>query len=162
GGYVRAAPSVPPGHSYFPHCTRQERAIISIRGPRAMTYALKHNTQKTVGKGAHWPLGATLTPEGVNFAVYSQHASDVFLLLFDRPDADPTDIIQLVNRDRFIFHGFVNGVRAGQLYGYKVRGEYRPEWGLRFNDAKLLMDPYAKAVTGKFRNVDNLLLAYDA
>src|SRR4029453_10917852 len=47
------------------------------------------------------------------------------------------------------------------LYGYKVRGEYRPERGLRFNEAKLLLDPYAKAVTGKFRNVDNLLLAYD-
>ena len=45
---------------------------------------------------------------------------------------------------------------------YKVRGEYRPELGLRFNDAKLLLDPYAKAVTGKFRNTDNLLLAYDA
>jgi glycogen operon protein len=55
----------------------------------------------------------------------------------------------------------VEGLRAGQLYGYKVRGEYRPEWGFRFNDAKLLLDPYAKAVTGKFRNVDNLLLAYD-
>jgi isoamylase len=55
----------------------------------------------------------------------------------------------------------VNGARAGQLYGYKVRGEHRPEWGLRFNDAKLLLDPYAKAVSGKFRNSDNLLLAYD-
>ena len=56
----------------------------------------------------------------------------------------------------------MQGVGAGQLYGYKVRGEYRPECGLRFNDAKLLLDPYAKAVTGKFRNIDNLLLAYDA
>src|SRR5262249_38625767 len=46
-------------------------------------------------------------------------------------------------------------------YGYRVRGDYRPEHGLRFNDAKLLLDPYAKAVTGKFRNIDNLLLAYD-
>jgi isoamylase len=55
----------------------------------------------------------------------------------------------------------VNGLKAGQLYGYKVRGEYRPEWGFRFNEAKLMLDPYAKAVTGKFRNVDNLLLAYD-
>ncbi|MBZ5563469.1 MAG: glycogen debranching protein GlgX, partial [Acidobacteriia bacterium] len=54
------------------------------------------------------------------------------------------------------------GLKAGQLYGYRVRGEYRPEWGLRFNDSKLLLDPYAKAVAGKFRNVDNLLLPYDA
>src|SRR5262245_28996722 len=107
-----------------------------------MSNPLKHRTEKTVGKGFHYPLGATVTPEGVNFAVYSQRASEVFLLLFDRPDADPSDIIQLVNRDRFIFHGFVNGVGPGQLYGYKVRGEYRPESGLRFNEAKLLMDPY--------------------
>jgi glycogen operon protein len=55
----------------------------------------------------------------------------------------------------------VKALKPGQLYGYKVRGEYRPEWGFRFNQAKLMLDPYAKAVTGKFRNVDNLLLAYD-
>jgi isoamylase len=127
-----------------------------------MAYDLKHRTTKTICKGSYFPLGATLVPGGVNFAIYSKNATEVFLLLFDKPDGEPTDIIQLQNRNRFIWHGLVEGVRAGQLYGYKVRGEYRPEWGLRFNDAKLLLDPYAKAVTGKFRNVDNLLLAYDA
>ena len=123
---------------------------------------LEHSTGKTFAKGRHYPLGATVTPDGVNFAVYSEHATDVFLLLFDEPDADPTDVIQLVNRDRFVWHALVRGLRPGQLYGYKVRGDYRPEWGLRFNDARLLLDPYAKAVTGKCRNVDNLLLPYDA
>jgi isoamylase len=127
-----------------------------------MAYDLKHRTTKTVAKGSHFPLGATLAPGGVNFAIYSKHATEVFLLLFDKPDGEPTDIIQLLNRDRFVWHGLVEGPRAGQLYGYKVRGEYRPEWGFRFNDAKQILDPYAKAVTGKFRNVDNLLLAYDA
>jgi isoamylase len=127
-----------------------------------MAYELKHRTEKFLAKGTHVPLGATVTPEDVNFAVYSQHAADVFLLLFDEPDGDPTDVIQLVNRDKFVSHALVRGIRAGQLYGYKVRGEYRPEWGLRFNEAKLLLDPYAKAVTGKFRNISNLLLAYDA
>jgi len=126
-----------------------------------MSYELKHRTTKTIAKGTHFPLGATLTPDGVNFAIYSKNATEVFLLLFDKPDGEPTDIIQLVNRDKFIWHGFVKGLRAGQLYGYKVRGECRPEWGLRFNEAKLLLDPYAKAVTGKFRNTDNLLLGYD-
>ena len=126
-----------------------------------MPYELKHRTTKTVEKGRPFPLGATLTPDGVNFAVYSKHATEVFLLLFDTPDGEPTDIIRLPSRDKFIWHALVKGLRAGQLYGYKVRGEYRPEWGLRFNDAKLLLDPYAKAVTGKFRNTDNLLLAYD-
>ena len=108
-----------------------------------MAYELKHCTRKTVTKGANYPLGATLTPDGVNFAVYSQKASSVFLLLFDAPDADPTDVIELRDRDKFVWHTHVKGVKAGQLYGYKVCGEYRPEWGLRFNEAKLLLDPYA-------------------
>src|SRR4029453_847993 len=110
----------------------------------------------------HFPLGATLTPDGVNFALYSKNATEVFLLLFDKPDGEPTDIIQLVNRDKFIWHALVKGLRASQLYGYKVRGEYRPELGFRFNEAKLLLDPYAKAVTGKFSNLDNLLLTYNS
>ena len=127
-----------------------------------MAYELKHRTTKSIDKGKNYPLGANLGPDGVNFAVYSQHATEVFLLLFDKPDGEPMDIIQLVNRDKFIWHALVRGLSAGQLYGYKVRGDYRPGWGLRFNDAKLLLDPYAKAVTGKFRDVDNLLLAYES
>src|SRR5690349_12833534 len=113
-----------------------------------MPQQLEHRTAKTVTRGMHYPLGATLTPTGVNFALYSQHASEVFLLLFASDDDDPTDVIRLEERDRFVWHAHVEGVGAGQLYGYKVRGEYRPEWGLRFNDAKLLLDPYARAVTG--------------
>jgi len=127
-----------------------------------MPYPLEHRTMKVVTRGAHYPLGATNTPNGVNFALYSQHATEVFLLLFDNADGDPTDVIQLQERDKFVWHAHVNDVKAGQVYGYKVRGEYRPEWGFRFNDAKLLLDPYAKAVTAKFRNIDNLLLSYDA
>jgi isoamylase len=127
-----------------------------------MPNELKHRTTKIIEKGRYFPLGASLTPDGVNFAVYSQRAAEVFLLLFDQPDREPTDIIQLGNRDKFIWHALVRGVRAGQLYGYKVRGEYKPDWGLRFNEAKLLLDPCAKAVTGKFHNTDNLLLAYQA
>jgi len=127
-----------------------------------MAYELKHRTNRVVTNGTHYPLGATPTPDGVNFAVYSQKATNVFLLLFDTPEGEPTDIIELQEREKFVCHAHVKGVKAGQLYGYKVRGEYRPEWGLRFNDAKLLLDPYAKAVTGKFRNKDNLLLAYDS
>jgi glycogen operon protein len=86
----------------------------------------------------------------------------VFLFLFDTADGEPTDVIELHDRDRYIWHTRVPGLKAGQLYGYKVRGEYRPEWGFRFNDSKLLLDPYARAASGKFRNIDNLLLPYDA
>jgi glycogen operon protein len=70
-------------------------------------------------------------------------------------------VIQLRERDKLIWHAKVQGLKAGQLYGYVAGGDYRPEYGLRFNENKLLLDPYAKAVTGKFRNTDNLLLAYD-
>ncbi|MBV6433155.1 MAG: Glycogen operon protein GlgX [Bryobacteraceae bacterium] len=124
--------------------------------------SLEPHTTRIVEKGATFPLGATLSPAGVNFAIYSKHAAEVFLLLFDTPEGDPTDIIPLRHRDRFIWHSFIGGLKAGQLYGYKVRGDYHPRWGLRFNESKLLLDPYAKAVTGKFRNTDNLLLPYDA
>jgi glycogen operon protein len=126
-----------------------------------MEYRLEHRTNKKVSAGRFYPLGATLTPDGVNFALYSQHASEVFLLLFDRPDGDPTDVIRIENRTRYIWHTFVHGLKAGQLYGYRVRGEFLPARGLRFNENKLLLDPYAKAFSGKARNQDNLLLAYD-
>ena len=119
-------------------------------------------TTRTVVKGHEYPLGATVVDGGVNFAIYSRNASAVFLLLFDTPTGEPTDVIQLHDCTKFIWHAEVRGVKPGQLYGYKVQGEYRPEWGLRFNDAKLMLDPYAKAVTGKFTNTDNLLLAYEA
>jgi glycogen operon protein len=123
---------------------------------------LTHRTTKEVKPGSSFPLGATLDAGGVNFALYSKHATAVFLLLFDEPGGEATDIIRLQERHKLIWHAHVGGLKAGQLYGYKVSGEYRPEWGLRFNDSKLLLDPYAKAVTGKFQNADNLLLPYDA
>ena len=126
-----------------------------------MPEPLAQKTTKVLDEGAYFPLGATVSAEGVNFAVQSKNAAAAYLLLFDSPDATPTDVIEMTHRDKDIWHVFVHGLRPGQLYGYKMGGDYTPESGLRFNDAKLLLDPYAKAVTGKFRNVDNLLLAYD-
>src|SRR6185369_14061285 len=106
---------------------------------------LSQRTTKTIRKGREYPLGATPVAGGVNFALYSRHASAVFLLLFDDPNGEPTDVIRLEHRDKFIWHAEVRDVGPGQLYGYKVQGEYRPESGLRFNDAKLQLDPYARA-----------------
>jgi glycogen operon protein len=127
-----------------------------------MAATLQQATNKKISQGLFYPLGATLTPAGVNFAVYSQNAREVFLLLFDSADAvQPTDVIQLATRTKYVRHASVHGLKAGQLYGYKVRGDFRPWDGLRFNEHKLLIDPYAKALTGKCRNTDNLLLAYD-
>jgi isoamylase len=123
---------------------------------------LSHRTAREVSAGRFYPLGATLQADGVNFALYSRHATEVFLLLFDAPDGEPTDIIQLRQRDRFVFHAFVHGLGAGQLYGYKVRGPFDPARGHRFNEHKLLLDPYARAHTGKTLDDDGLLLGYDA
>ncbi|MBI5242505.1 MAG: glycogen debranching protein GlgX [Elusimicrobia bacterium] len=116
---------------------------------------------RKISAGVFYPLGATLTPDGVNFTLYSRRAEAVELLLFDDPPGVPTDVIRVENRTRFIWHVFVEGLRGGQLYGYRVQGQFKPEIGMRFNANKLLMDPYAKAVTGKFKNVRNSLLAYD-
>ncbi|MCX5886191.1 MAG: glycogen debranching enzyme GlgX, partial [Proteobacteria bacterium] len=126
-----------------------------------MTCVLKHQTTKSILKGKYYPLGVTLYPDGVNFAIYSQYATEVFLILFDRPDGEPTDIIQLEHPTKFIWHTFIKELKAGQLYGYKIKGEYNPAQGLRFNEHKLLIDPYAKALTNKATNTDNLLLAFD-
>jgi isoamylase len=111
--------------------------------------------------GKPFPLGATLTPEGVNFALFSRSASAVHLVLFDEPAGEPTEVIPLEGPNRYIWHVLVGGLHAGQLYGYRVFGDHDPAHGMRFNPSKLLIDPYAKALTGKAVNADNLLLAYD-
>jgi len=100
------------------------------------------------------PFGATLTAQGTQFAVFSRHATAVSLLLFDGPrDAVPAKEIVLdprLNRTGDVWHVHVDGAGPGSLYLYRVDGPYEPEKGLRFNRNKLLLDPYAKAVTGNF------------
>ncbi len=127
-----------------------------------MRYKLEHKTNKKISRGLPEPLGATVKEDGVNFAIFSQYAKDIYLLLFDRPEGLPSDIIKLENKTEHIWHVFVHGIKQGQLYGYKVDGPYDPAEGMRFNKYKLLIDPYAKAVTGKCYNKDNLLLGYNA
>jgi len=123
--------------------------------------SLSTRTGRKLSPGSIYPLGATLAPEGVNFALFSRNAAEVYLLLFDDPAGEATDVIRVENQGRFIWHVFVHGLSAGQLYGYRVVGEFDPVHGLRFNPNKVLVDPYAKALTGKAVNADNLLLAYD-
>ncbi|MBI2895467.1 MAG: glycogen debranching protein GlgX [Deltaproteobacteria bacterium] len=123
---------------------------------------LRHWTEKRISKGRHTPLGATPGDGGVNFALYSRHATEVFLVLFDPSGQRVTDVARLENRRQFVWHAFVHGVGAGQLYAYRVRGPYDPARGHRFNENKLLVDPYAKALFGKASNPENLLLGYDA
>ena len=100
--------------------------------------------------GTSSPLGATPGPDGTNFSVYSKHATAIELLLFDRvDDARAARAIRLEpasNRTYHYWHLFVPGVRAGQLYGYRVEGPWDPANGLRFDPAKVLLDPYGRGV----------------
>lgn len=100
-----------------------------------------------LSSGNPYPLGATFDGEGVNFAVFSQHATRVTLCLFDEQGREAL-LIDLAERDGHVWHGYFSGMRPGQQYGYRVHGPYLPEAGHRFNPHKLLIDPYAKKLSG--------------
>jgi len=101
--------------------------------------------------GSPYPIGATVTPTGVNFSVFSYHASRAELLLFDTEDAtEPSRTIDLVpgtNRTSHYWHVHVPGLKTGQLYGYRMDGPFAPQLGHRFDPEKLLLDPYARAIS---------------
>ncbi len=96
--------------------------------------------------GEPFPLGATWKGEGVNFALYSENADAVELCLFDATGEE--ERIRVREMTNHIWHCFLPGVKPGQLYGYRVHGPYEPQNGHRFNPNKLLLDPYAKAISG--------------
>src|SRR5262249_6169820 len=100
--------------------------------------------------GRSSPLGATVLEKGVNFSVFSRGASWVELLLFDRAeDARASRTIHIdpaTSRTYHYWHTFVPGIRAGQIYGYRVHGPYAPADGFRFDPSKLLLDPYSRCV----------------
>ena len=100
-----------------------------------------------VWPGAPYPLGATWDGVGVNFALFSEHATRVELCLFDSPDADVESLtIPLPEQTDMVWHGYLPDLQPGQLYGYRVHGPFAPQLGHRFNPNKLVLDPYAKVV----------------
>jgi len=104
-------------------------------------------THLRVWPGSPYPLGATWDGVGVNFAIFSEHATRVELCLFDSPDAEGESVtIPLAEQTDMVWHGYLPDVRPGQLYGYRVHGPHVPHQGHRFNPHKLVMDPYAKVV----------------
>jgi isoamylase len=100
--------------------------------------------------GQSAPIGATVYPAGVNFNLYSRHATGVELLFFDHEDdSRPSRIVPvdpIANRTYHYWHTFVPGIRAGQIYAYRVRGPFAPADGLRFDPSKALLDPYGRGV----------------
>ncbi|MFL6587499.1 MAG: glycogen debranching protein GlgX [Luteimonas sp.] len=103
-----------------------------------------------VREGRPFPLGATWDGLGVNFALYSAHATRVDLCLFDARGREQERITLPEHTDE-VWHGYLPDARPGQLYGYRVHGPYAPDAGHRFNPNKLLLDPYAKQIVGELR-----------
>jgi glycogen operon protein len=100
-----------------------------------------------VRPGAPHPLGATWDGSGVNFAIFSEHATRVELCLFDSPECTRESArIALPEQTDLVWHGYFPGILPGQLYGFRVHGPYAPERGFRFNANKVLLEPYTKAV----------------
>jgi len=107
-----------------------------------------------ITEGRPFPLGATWDGLGVNFALFSAHATKVELCLFD--DAGETELerIELPEYTDEVWHGYLPSARPGTVYGYRVYGPYEPDAGHRFNPNKLLIDPYAKQLVGRVHGVN--------
>ncbi len=107
-----------------------------------------HSSRQATGNSS--PLGATVVNGGVNFSLYSREATGMELLFFDRPDdAKPSRVIALdpaSNRTYHYWHVFVPGARPGQIYGYRAQGAFDPANGMRFDSAKVLLDPYGRGI----------------
>jgi glycogen operon protein len=104
-----------------------------------------------IAEGTPFPLGATWNGNGVNFALFSAHATKVELCLFDETGQQEVERIELPEYTDEVWHVFVPNLKPGAVYGYRVHGPYEPEKGHRFNPNKLLLDPYAKAHIGELK-----------
>jgi len=106
--------------------------------------------------GSPYPLGAHWDGKGVNFALFSGQATAVELCLFNQDCITEEVRIKLIERTSYVWHAYVPGIKPGQCYGYRVYGPFKPELGLRYNPNKLLIDPYAKAISGAVEWHDSL------
>jgi glycogen operon protein len=114
-----------------------------------------HST--TQWPGRPYPLGATWDGKGVNFALFSEHATGVELCLFDSPDAEKESVrVRFAEYTDHVWHAYLPEVLPGQLYGYRVSGPYEPQLGHRFNANKILLDPYAKGIGRNLRWADGV------
>jgi isoamylase len=112
---------------------------------------------RTYYPGRAFPLGATWDGKGVNFAIFSENASAVDLCLFKNPsDELESEKVPLTEQTGYIWHVYVPDLSPGQCYGYRISGPYEPASGSRFNNNKLLLDPYAKAISGNIEWNDAL------
>jgi isoamylase len=104
-----------------------------------------------IREGSPFPLGATWDGLGVNFALFSAHATKVELCLFDEAGETELERLELPEYTDEVWHGYLPEARPGTIYAYRVHGPYEPEAGHRFNPNKLLLDPYARAIVGELK-----------
>src|SRR3989338_219033 len=119
--------------------------------PQGATCAPQILMRSRIREGLPFPLGATWDGLGVNFALFSAHATRVELCLFDDRGRHEVERIELPEYTDEIWHGYLQDAHPGLIYGYRVHGPYEPEAGHRFNPNKLLIDPYAKQLVGELR-----------
>lgn len=112
------------------------------------------NTPYTPDQGRSFPMGAHARDGGVNVAVFSQHAQAIEMCLYDAAGSVETQRFRLHGPHDGMFHGFVPGLDMGQVYGLRAHGPYAPDQGHRFNAAKLLLDPCAREIVGRFERRD--------
>src|SRR3984957_4692590 len=112
-------------------------------------------SQPVVWPGKPYPLGATWDGEGVNFAIFSEHAQKIELCLFDKSGRRELHRINMSEQTDQVWHCYLPEARPELLYGYRVHGPYEPAKGLGFNPPKLLLDPYAKQIAGDIKWSDS-------
>ena len=117
----------------------------------ALTRAALNLRKAKISEGRPFPLGATWDGLGVNFAIFSAHATKVELCLFDETGDTELERIELPEYTDEVWHGYLPTARPGTVYGYRVHGPYEPDAGHRFNPNKLVIDPYAKQLIGNLR-----------
>src|SRR5947209_9824821 len=125
--------------------------MTKYQGSRKRNVASPLLRGSRISEGRPFPLGATWTGLGVNFALFSANATKVELCLFDDSGEQEIERIVLPEFTDEVWHGYLPDARPGTIYGYRVHGPYEPEKGHRFNPAKLLLDPYAKALHGQLQ-----------
>jgi glycogen operon protein len=119
--------------------------------PDPLVQAARRLRRSNIREGKPFPLGATWDGLGVNFAIFSAHATKVELCLFDERGTRELERIPLPEYTDEVWHGYLPSARPGAVYAYRVYGPYAPDAGHRFNPNKLLIDPYAKQVVGQLR-----------
>ena len=120
-------------------------------GDQALLKAFQTLRRSSIREGKPFPLGATWDGLGVNFALFSAHATRVELCLFDEGGETELERLELPEYTDEVWHGYLPSARPGTVYGYRVYGPYEPDAGHRFNPNKLVLDPYAKQLVGELR-----------